>query len=83
MNANLDETSIQNALKMGANGSAENTSRTPKKFRPIYPIGPYVWEIVEKRLHKKSIFCGLYYYVYHGFSFFFSRLMNNAELTNG
>jgi hypothetical protein len=30
MNDNLNETSIQNALKMGANSSAENTSCTQK-----------------------------------------------------
>ena len=83
MNDNHNETSIQNALKMGANGSAKNTSCTPKYFRPICPMGPNLLEIVEKRLHQASIFGGLYYYVYHGFSFFFSRLMNNAELTNG
>ena len=41
MNDNLNETSIQNALKMGANSSAENTSCTyPKTFSADLPNGP-------------------------------------------
>ena len=34
---------------MGANSWAKNTSNTPKLIRPIYPIGPKVWNIVNKK----------------------------------
>ena len=37
--------------KMGANNLDENT---PKFIQLICPIGPKVWNIVEKRLHQES-----------------------------
>ena len=41
INDNLNETSIQNALKMGANTSAENTYLMyPKIFSAYLPNGP-------------------------------------------
>ena len=39
------------SAKMGADSSAKNTPNVPKVIRPICPIGPKVWNIVEKRLH--------------------------------
>jgi hypothetical protein len=41
--------------KMGADSSEENTDYTPKFIRTICPIGPKVWNIVEKRFHCASV----------------------------
>ena len=43
------------SAKMGADTSAKNI---PKFIRPICPIGPKGWVILEKRLHWVSVVCG-------------------------
>ena len=44
------------SAKMGADSLAKNN---PKFIRPICPIGPKVWDIIEKRLHRVSVFRGM------------------------
>ena len=50
------EQGTQSAI-MGADSLAENTPNSPKFIWLICPIGPKVWDIVEKRLHLVSIEC--------------------------
>ena len=51
MNDNLNETSVQNVLKMGANSSAENTCLMyPKIFSAYLPNGPKPLEIFKRSL---------------------------------
>ena len=40
---------LDNRLKMGARSSAKNTPNTPKFIWEICPIGPKVWDIVDKK----------------------------------
>ena len=47
------------SAKMGADILPENTPNTPKFILPICPIGPKVWDAVEKRLHWVSVVRGL------------------------
>ena len=37
---------------------ANNTPNTLKFILPISPIGPKIWDIVEKRFHWASVVCG-------------------------
>ena len=42
--------------------SVENTPiHIPKSIPPIWPIGPKVWDIIEKGLFRDSIVRGLYF----------------------
>ena len=42
-----------------ADSLAENIPNTPKFNQPICLIGPKVWGIVEKSLHRASVVCVL------------------------
>ena len=42
----------ESSTEMGAESSGENT---PKFILPICPIGPKIWDTVEKRLHWASV----------------------------
>ena len=46
------------SAKMGADSLAENNPNISKKSRLICPIGPNLWNIVEKRLHQTSVIRG-------------------------
>ena len=41
--------------KMGTDTLAKNTQNAVKQFWMICPIGPKVWDIIEKRLHRASV----------------------------
>jgi hypothetical protein len=43
------------SVRMGADTSDESTPNTPKFIRPICPIAPKVWDIVEISLHWASV----------------------------
>ena len=49
------------SAKMEAISSAENTPIIPKFIPPICPIGPKVWDIIEKGLYRTSIVRALYF----------------------